>query len=258
VVWRVALVGMVVATVLYRPIPPTQVDGRVVVDSAMLTQDRNIILFTAARILLNCMAITAVLSLRTVVRAAVARSIVPLRSPPPPRPKAGRRLTFADYGLPASAVAGLAPRAAEPQAADDGFWAEVERLRATSGADLPMLESHGLGIPRWHLLSSGAAVNAARTSVTPGAALVVYRRAPQTVDGRVVGQTAGTMRAMWRTHPDAVFVGLIEETGTLTLRLDRLSTEEDLASWLGVARTGVRCAAYLVNEPDAWYAMVGE
>jgi hypothetical protein len=69
-------------------------------------------------------------------------------------------------------------------------------------------------------------------------------------------QAAGTVRAMWRTRPTAAFVGLIEETGPLGLRFDRLSTEEDLVSWLDVARAGVRCAVYLTNEPDSWYAVV--
>jgi hypothetical protein len=76
------------------------------------------------------------------------------------------------------------------------------------------------------------------------------------MDDRTVGQIVGRIRGLARSGGAAASIGLIEEAGTLTLRLDVLSTEEQLAPWLVRARQAARAAAYTGNAPDALSALV--
>lgn len=254
IAWRFAVFASVPFAIL-RPRVATNSGDLAKLRDSVLSLDRFLIVFMSVRVLMSVLLLTAILVLSRRVRDTVRNStVLPLPD------ELFRRRASASY--PELSYRGL-PEAVEPatvsRPADDAFWSEVADLVRRSQADLPVLESFGTSTRRWHLLSAGATdagVPAVRTRLTPGSMVTVYPQPPQALDDRTVGQIAGRVRGLARAGAASTSIGLIEEAGTLTLRFDRLSTEEQLAPWLARARQGARAAAYVGDAPDILSAQV--
>ncbi|NMO52672.1 hypothetical protein HH310_15905 [Actinoplanes sp. TBRC 11911] len=104
--------------------------------------------------------------IRTQVRAAVVEAGVLLRRTNVPK--------FA--AVTAAPLAAAVP--SDLRAADDGFWAEVSELAASTGADLPLLEATGPLAHRWHLVGKSGEVGAVRADIPSGAVVTVFADPP--------------------------------------------------------------------------------
>ena len=168
---------------------------------------------------------------RRVYRLAASQ---PVAEPDQPRPG---RVEAQPQPLPRTAI--------QAGPGGDDFWFAVAAAVARSTGPLPLLEAWAPAARarRWHLLADDASIAAARTGIQPWAGVTLYSVPPCQPDEKILGQLAEEARRLREDETAGGAVGLIDD-GTGRPRFAYLTSDEELADWLGQARSAARVGVY--------------